>query len=280
MNQKLLTYYGLKFNPFNQGIPTDDLFIPPQLENFCWRVEETLIQEGGFALIYGDPGLGKSVALRVLENRLNNRRDTKVGSITHATSNLSDFYRELGDIFGVTLSVNNRWCGFKMLRERWLSHLQQHLFRPVLLVDEAQEINNIVLNELRLLSSMQFDSRILLTVILAGDGRLTNKLKEDALLPLGSRIRVRLKTEYVTHAQLAQCLKHIISQAGNQSLMTQELVQALSEHSMGNYRVMCTMANDLLTKAFKNEQSQLDEKLFFDCFSLPSSTVNKPNNRK
>lgn len=275
MSKKLHAFYGLKYNPFNPDIPIDALFIYPKLEHFCWRVEETLLHEGGFALVCGEAGTGKSVALRVLSERLGNRRDAQIGAITHATANLSDFYRELGDIFGVSLQVNNRWCGFKTLRERWLAHLDNTLLRPVLFIDEAQEMPAAVLNELRLLTSMQFDSRLLLTVILAGDNRLMNQLKQETLLPLGSRIRVRLYTESASSELLLAYLRHLLESAGNPALMTHELIQTLAEHAMGNFRALCVIANELLTFALKREQLQLDEKLYFDCFSQPL-----PNKRK
>lgn len=64
--------------------------------------------------------------------------------------------------------------------------------RPILLVDEAQEMNHIVLSELRLLSSTRFDSRSILGVVLVGDERLPDKLRREELVPLGSRLRTRL----------------------------------------------------------------------------------------
>jgi general secretion pathway protein A len=267
MNKKLLALYGLKWNPFSPELPNEALHVTPAVDSFCWRVEQTLVREGGFALITGDPGTGKSVVLRLLDERLSRQHDITVGAMTHPSSNLADFYREMGDLFGVELTPHNRWCGFKALRERWLAHLEGTLLRPVLLIDEAQEMQPSVLNELRLLSSMQFDSRTLLTVILAGDGRLTNKLRRDELLPLGSRIRTRLTMEYAGREELMACLKHLLATAGNANLMTQELINILCDHAVGNYRVLTSMAAELLARAAQHELTQLDEKLYLQVFA-------------
>ena len=210
MNNHLLARFGLKYNPFTPDVPTEALYAHPKFEQFAWRVEHSLIREGGFALISGEPGTGKSITLRLLANRLKNIRDVQVGGIQHPSGRLGDFYRELGDLFGVPLSPHNRWHSFKSLRDRWLHHLQSTLSRPVLLIDEAQDMSADVLNELRLLSSMQFDSHILLSIILAGDQRLNDKLRRDDLLPLGSRIRIRLQTEYVSSEQLFSTLTHLL----------------------------------------------------------------------
>jgi general secretion pathway protein A len=275
MKTKLLALYGLKYNPFTPEVPIEALCSHPKLANFCWRVEHTLIREGGFALITGEPGTGKSVALRLLAAKLSNMRDTQIGMIQHPSSNLADFYRELGEIFVIPLKYNNRWNPFKNLREKWLNHLETTLFRPVLFIDEAQEMPSCVLNELRLLSSMQFDSKILLSVILAGDQRLNDRLRRDELIPLGSRIRIRLNTEYASSEQLLECLQHLITSAGNPILMTPELMRTLSEHSLGNYRVLCTLAGELLAAAAQQERTQIDEKLYFECFPPSSSKKRK-----
>ena len=275
MNKKLLALYGLKWNPFSPELPPESLYLTPAVDHFCWRIEQTLVREGGFALISGEPGTGKSVVLRVLAERLAQVREIQVGAINHPSSNLADFYREMGDLFAVELKPHNRWGGFKALRARWLAHLDATLRRPVLLIDEAQEMHPAVLNELRLLASAQFDSRCLLSVVFAADGRLTTKLRRDDLLPLGSRIRVRLPMEYAERDQLLAALEHLLATAGNAHLMSAELMATLCDHAVGNYRVLTTMAAELLATAAQHEITQLDEKLFLQVFGSPA-----PNARK
>jgi general secretion pathway protein A len=267
MNQKLLSLYGLKWNPFSPELPTEALLLSSKIESFCWRVENSLVREGGFAMITGDPGTGKSVVLRLLAERLARLRELTVGALTHPSSRLSDFYREMGELFAVPLQPHNRWGGFKTLRDRWLTHLLNTQLRPVLLIDEAQELQPSVLSELRLLAATQFDSRTLLSVVLAGDARLSDKLRRDELLPLGSRIRIRVAMDYAKSEELHACLTHLLEGAGNPTLMTEALQTTLCDHAAGNYRALTTMAANLLTVAVERNLTQLDEKLYFEVFA-------------
>jgi len=266
VNKKLLSLFGLKWNPFSPDVPTDALLIAPRVESFCWRVEN-LAREGGFALVTGTPGIGKSIALRLLVERLSAMREIKIGVMVRPHSGVSDFYRELGDLFGVQLSPHNRWAGAKVLRERWQAHIDTALVRPVLVADEAQDMSTAVLNEMRHLSSARLDSHMLLTTILAGDTRLVEKFRTDDLLPLSSRMRVKLNLDRATPDELEQCLRHCMTKAGAAKLMTPELVTTLCEHAAGNYRTLMTMANDLLVTGAQREVKQLDEKLFFDTYT-------------
>ncbi|MCP4944507.1 MAG: AAA family ATPase, partial [Planctomycetaceae bacterium] len=184
---------------------------------------------------------------------------------------LADQLGQLRDLFGVELRPHNRWGGFKALRERWLGHLEGTLLHPVLLIDEAQEMQPQVLSELRLLSSMQFDSRNLISVVLCGDSRLNSKLRRDELLPLGSRIRIRLMMEYVSRDELGSCLDHLLLTAGNANLMTSQLKTVLCDHAIGNYRVLTGMGDDLLVSGARKELSQLDEKLFLELYGADTS---------
>jgi type II secretory pathway predicted ATPase ExeA len=108
---------------------------------------------------------------------------------------------------------------------------------------------------------------MLLTTILAGDTRLVEKFRTDDLLPLSSRMRVKLNLDRATPDELAQCLHHCMAKAGAAKLMTSELVTTLCEHAAGNYRTLMTMASDLLATGAQREVKQLDEKLFFDTYT-------------
>jgi len=270
---KLLSLYGLKFHPFRPDIPTDALFTTPGVDSFLRRVELG-IADGGFAMITGDPGTGKSVALRLLAERLKHLPDVLVGTIEHPQSGTADFYRQLGDVFGVALPSHNRWTGFKTLRAKWSDHITSTRCRPVLIVDEAQETQTTVFSELRLLASKDFDAKQLLCIVFAGDGRLPERLRLPELLPLGSRIRRRILLEYASRDELLACLDHLLNAAGNASLMTTELRVTLADHVAGNFRVLMNLSDELLSVAADRKLPHLDEKLFLEVFS--HTPKNKP----
>jgi len=263
--KKLLALWGLKWNPFTPELPHDALLVTARIESFAWRVEQ-LVQEGGFALISGESGTGKSVALRIVAQRLSALRDVLVGVVERPQSKSADFYRELGDIFSVQLRPSNRWGGFRALRERWKAHVAATRIKPVLLIDEAQEMEPSVLSELRILASADFDATSLLTVVLCGDGRLLELLRQQDLVPLGTRIRTRLHTEPASRDELLTLLRHALSKAGNASLMTSQLMDTLVDHAAGNYRVLMTMGADLLAQGMTREVEQLDEKLYLEVY--------------
>lgn len=262
---RLRARYGLKYDPFSPAIPAEDIWISPGFDRFAMRMEH-LTRAGGFAMVTGAVGAGKSKALQALSVHLGRIPELVVGVMERPQSSTGDLYRELGRLFGVDLSPANRYGGFRALRERWEGHVQAHLRHPVLLIDEAQEMHNACLNELRLLGSRHFDSRYLLTVVLCGDERLPERFRTRDLLPLGSRIRTRLTLAPLDKAQIRELLEHLLARAGNAGLITDELKTALVQHAAGNPRILCNMAADLLAVAIERDLPTLDDQLFLDVF--------------
>ena len=272
-NKQLLAYYGLKWNPFLPSIPVEALWHPPQMNSFIFRLEN-MTMNGGFALISGEPGLGKSKTLQIIAHQFNKLDEVIVGVMERPQSSVSDFYREMGVLFGVNLSPANRYGGFKDLRERWKNHVKTTLFRPILLIDEAQEMLSGCLNELRLLNSVDFDSQNLLTTVICGDDRLPERFRTRTLVSLGSRMQFRLKLDPYTRDDLLDYMGHCLNQAGAPHLMTKTLIKTVVDHCAGNLRVLNNMASELLASGIEKELSQLDEKLFIEVFSR------QPHNKK
>jgi general secretion pathway protein A len=243
VNNKILALYGLKWNPFAPNVPTEALHVTTRLESFCWRVQQ-LAGEGGFGLVTGAPGCGKSAALRILSASLATQRDVTVGVISRPQANIADFYREMGELFGVELRPHNRYAGARILRQRWQA-------------------------------SADLDSQILLTIVLAGDGRLAERLRADEFLPLASRMRVRMAIERATPQELQDCLRHAMRQAGSPTLMTPELIATICDHAQGNPRALMIMAGDLLAAAAQREARQIDETLFFEICAVTAPNETK-----
>lgn len=280
MTPTLKTLYGLRFNPFSQDVPDEALLTTTPVEHFAWRLEHGLATEGGFAMVTGEHGTGKSTTLRLVFARLERQRDVSVALLQRPQSGVADFYREMGELFGVTLKPHNRWAGFRSLRDKWIAHIEGSLLRPIMLVDEAQEMHPQVIAELRLLTQTRFDSRCILGVVLAGDRRLPERLQRPELAALDSRIRARLTLESALPDDLRTCLAHRMKVAGNAKLMTGELLDALCEHSLGNYRHVIQMADELLAHAARTELDILDEKLYFETFASPPAPAKAKPARK
>jgi type II secretory pathway predicted ATPase ExeA len=273
--QKMQALFGLKWNPFSPEVPVEALSRTPKIQSFCQRVE-SLVIDGGFGMISGEPGLGKSVLLRILADDLAKIRDLRVAVISRPQSGMTDFYREIAVLFGFAPNVSNRWGSYKALREKWLSHIETTLCRPVVLIDEAQETPAAVLSELRLLSSAVFDSRSILTVILCGDNRLPERFRTPELAPLGSRIRTRFRAEAANRDEMIDMMHARLDAAGNPTIMTEELVETLVDHASGNCRVLLQSADELLVEGLAREVKSLDAKLFFEVYKPQEPRSRKP----
>ena len=143
MNDKLLALYGLAFNPFSPDVPTEALHLTPPVESFFWKVQQGLLREGGFALITGEPGTGKSVTLRLLSRRLAQEPELVVGVISRPQASVADFYREMETIAGKAQALGSYelfkggWAGLFRAAERYetitaadLQRVAASYFRP------------------------------------------------------------------------------------------------------------------------------------------------------
>jgi type II secretory pathway predicted ATPase ExeA len=102
--------------------------------------------------------------------------------------------------------------------------------------------------------------------------RLPQRLRSEELVSLGTRIRSRLILEPLSKEHLMAYLDHALEAAAAPHLMTEPLKETLTEHCLGNLRVLNMMAAELLETAAQRELAQLDEKLFLECYSRQPPT--------
>lgn len=240
--------FGLHTWPFGSALPGDTYHRTPAMDRFLNRIPH-LVAYGGYGLITGEPGTGKSTLLRIIVDHIGEHRDVVVRVLSRPQASLADFYRELGERFDVELRPHNRWRCAHVLRERWLTHWQQARQRPVILVDEAQEASAKVLSELRLLVADELDRGMLTTIVLAGDGRLLEHLGTPDLAPLSSRIGPRCHLEARAVDDLTELLERLLDAAGNPGLMSDEVITSCAEHAQGNCRALMHLGSELLEAA-------------------------------
>lgn len=270
IHSKLKALFGAQFNPFTSDIPVDKCYISSEVQSFINRIEE-IASSGGYAMLTGASGIGKSTTLRSIAHKLEESSKLVPAIICRPQSGLRDFYRELGTIFRVDLKTANCYGSFNDVRGKWQKIIRDTCFRPVLIIDEAQSAREEVLSELRLLGSVELDSQCLTAVILAGDERLSAKLQSPELLPLASRMREKLVLRPYPQNELEKMLGHVLQQAGCSQMLSSGVLALLSEHSCGNPRTMMNRAEQLLSAALREEISVIDEKTYHRVFSITSS---------
>ena len=271
MTTKLLSLYGLKFNPFRPDVPIEALYTTPAVDAFLRRVELG-IADGGFALITGDPGTGKSVALRLLAERLaraarRRRRHHRASAEPH-----------LGLLPRARRPLRRPAPGPQPLgRLQGPARALERAHRHDAHAPRAHHRRGPggPHHRLQRAAPARQQGPRLAAAALRRPRRRRSSARAPAppeLLPLGSRIRRRLVLDYASRDELLACLDHLLDAAGNATLMTTELKATLADHAAGNYRVLMNLADELLAVAADRELPRLDEKLYLEVFGQPART--------
>ena len=198
-----------------------------------------------------------------------------MGVLTRPQASLADFYRELGHLFSVPLSPHNRWASAKVLREKWLHHIDS-LPLSARAPDRRSPGNEPA--GLRRAAP----ARPVPTWTPAPSSpsswpaisRLASRLEEPNSCPLPAASAAACAPNPAA-PQLLECLNHLLKMAGNPKLLSPLAPETLCEHAAGNLRLLMNMANDLLAAACHQEREHIDEKLFFEVFALDPKPTDK-----
>ena len=225
-----LQHFGLRHPPLGKELTDlrDDGALALLAERFAW-----LLQSPGLGLITGEPGVGKTAALRHLTRALNPHRyqvlyqaDTDFGRV--------DIYRGLARALGVEPSYRRAhlWRDIK-LRIHELVDNKQVL--PIWIIDEAQNLPPEFFRDFPAFLNFAFDSRDLITVWLVGHPALAHILERAPYAALHSRVQVRAHLQpIVERERFFLLIGHALKSAGCQhTLLADSGMELLRQASKG-----------------------------------------------
>ena len=185
-----LSYFGLTDNPFSIAPNPDYLFMSPRHKEALAHLIFGLRESGGFVMLTGEVGTGKTTVSRKLMQQLPD--NTQVAMILNPALSALELLGTICDELGI--EYTNERPSLKYFTDRILNKLannHEHGINTVLIVDEAQHLLPEVLEQLRLLTNLETNREKLLKVVLIGQPELQQLLKRNELRQLAQRITAR-----------------------------------------------------------------------------------------
>jgi general secretion pathway protein A len=244
-------FFGLKQKPFHP-VPNPEFFFPaPKYRECLAHIQYGLMEEGGIILLTGDPGCGKTTLIRYLVNQISTEYQTAVQYHTGVGSG-SLLWFMLNE-FGLQAEESDRNRAIEIVY-RYLS--QQHKIgkRVLLIVDEAQNMSHLALEEIRLLTNLQTRDAVLLQVMLAGQAELQSRLELPEFAQISQRVFVNTQLPTLDAEETAGYINSRTQQAGaRKPLFTEEAVTRIHQASGGVPRMINMICDSALLFAFSDE---------------------------
>jgi type II secretory pathway predicted ATPase ExeA len=252
-------HFALSALPFTREIDPRDRLTLPVFDQPLAHLQRAVESRQSCALI-APSGAGKTVLLRALAQRLPEARyrvhDVKVTSLSKR-----DFCREVATACGLE-PAGTYPSLVRKLQQRFLAQSDDEGLRPVLVLDEAQDMRPDVLATLRLLTNFDLDSRLVLSVVLAGDSRLQHLLERHDLEPVRRRLAHVAFLPLLSREQTCAYLHHRLQLAGAApELFPDEVTDALYEISRGNLRALDHLGLKTLELATEQDRTEISATL-------------------
>jgi type II secretory pathway predicted ATPase ExeA len=248
--------FGFTRPPFARQIESQQLFRAPCLEELHTRLHY-LVDTRAIGLLTGEPGSGKSTALRRLRDDLHPDQVKAIYIYDTAVSPL-DFVRQIALELGL-VPPGSRALIRRAIQLEIQRLVEQRQLTVLLILDEAQGLLPETLALLPLLSNFDWDNAGRLAILLAGQTGLRQKLCMAHLEPVAQRITVRYALRGFDRATTQEYLEHRLRVAGRETpLFTEPAVEALQQASQGVMRRIDTLAHHALAIAATQRATVLE----------------------
>ena len=244
----ILEFYGLKEDPFKLT-PDPMYFFPSENHNEALSSLSYVVQQReGFCLVTGEPGTGKTTVLNVFKNIWKDKAE--IALILTPRLSFEEFLLSVLEDLNVKLTKTNKNDILKAFRDFLIEKSQMD--RPVIIiVDEAQNLLDETLEELRLLSNLETDKEKLLQIVLIAQPELEGRLKGSKLRQLNQRITVRARLNPLSHNETLEYLNYRLIKAGKGFLKLDKGVSGLiSKFSSGIPRIINIAASRAIMSAY------------------------------
>jgi general secretion pathway protein A len=258
MTARWLEHFGLGDAPFSKEVDAAALWVPASRQAVVDDLVEAC-QQRGHVLLTGEPGVGKTCALRALRQRLPDA-GFRLTYCHNATLGRRDFYRQLCLALGLSPKATAAGVFYEISRHvEQLGHERLH---PVFLLDEAHLLHQDVLDHLHILANYEWDSRALLSLVLVGLPEMHDRMRLRRNRSLWSRIHTRLNLGEASPADSAEYVAHRLSRVGGrQEVFTSDALAMLHEAATGRLRDVDRLASEALKRASRRKLKKIDRQL-------------------
>lgn len=256
-------FFGLKEQAFSIAVNPRYLYMSDQHREALAHLLYG-IQIGGFVLLTGEVGTGKTTIIRCLLEQLPEKTDIAI--ILNPMASGPELLRTICEELGVRYIIDD-W-GIKDLTDG-LHHflLDNHSKgrKTVLLIDEAQLLDPKVLEQIRLLTNLETTTEKLLQIILVGQPELKAMLAQPSLRQLSQRITARFHLESLSLAETHAYIEHRLRVAGlsnKRNPFTDDIVKKVHRFSGGIPRLINVISERILLGAYGKNRAVADSEIF------------------
>lgn len=256
-----LQHFGLTSQPLGKNIKDlwDDGTISALKERFQW-----LLENPGMALLTGDPGVGKTSALRSITDGLNPHR-YKVIYMAETDFGRIDIYRQLAIALGIDAAYRRSQL-WRDIKARMLTLADSEQVLPVWIIDEAQNLPLDFFRDFPAFLNFAFDSRDLMTVWFVGHSSLGQLFNKISFAALSTRLHLRMHIDPVKDRErFAKLVRHGLSSAGcTQTILSDSGLELLLQGSQGIPRRAGTILTTAMRLAVPKGLNHLPDELLMD----------------